>query len=87
MTDAAYDWDVPASTHIRRKSVPNCSTVRLLARLEHLRDQLQRSHEWAEQKGEFKHRVMEALRVEAELCRRGVSYVPVSRYNHLLPAG
>lgn len=75
----APDATVPASTSIRRRSVPNSSTDRLGRRLEYLRSHLACAHEWAEQKSDFRHRVVEVLQIEAELARRGADFRPVSR--------
>lgn len=77
MTD--HDATVPPETSIKRRSVPNSSDGRLVRRLEYLRAHLGRSQEWAEQKGDFRHRVVEVVYIERELYRRGVCYRPVTR--------
>jgi hypothetical protein len=77
--DEAVGGDRP----IRTKSVGNVDTDRLSRRLEHLRDWIPRSGEWAEQKGPFGDRVRETVNVERELKRRNVEFKPVTNGEHL----
>jgi hypothetical protein len=81
-----HDATVPAETSIKRRSIPNSSNGRLMRRLEFLREHLRRSQEWAEQKGDFRHRVVEVVYIEAELNRRGVCYRAVTVRNPLIHA-
>ena len=69
----------PFTTPVRTTRAHNIVTDRLLVRLEYLRTLLRRTHEWAEQKSDFKARVREVIAIEDELDRRAVNYTRVSR--------
>lgn len=73
------DQGVPGTTHIRTRSIGNVETARLMRRLAHLDVLIHSQREWCERRIEFRQVVVEAVKIENELCARGVKHLRVTR--------
>lgn len=68
---------------IRTRSIPNVDDARLLFRLELLRDLFEPPMRGIDARSELRVRVREAVLIEAELLRRGITqFTQVTNYNH-----